>query len=133
IIEKVYISRFGKEIDLQNPKTFNEKIQWLKLNYRDPLMIRCADKFNVREYIKEKKLDFILNEVYGMYNNVNEINIAKLPNKFVLKATHGSGWNIICNNKDLLDWNNEFQKMSSWLNTNYYDLGREWVYKNIKP
>lgn len=133
VVEQMYFSRFGKKIDLKNPKTFNEKLNWLKLNYRNPLMVKCADKVEVREYIKEKNLDSILIKVYGVFNSVNEIDIEKLPNKFVLKAAHGSGWNIICNNKHQVNWEVEFKKMNSWLQTNYYDLGKEWVYKDINP
>lgn len=132
-IEKYYLQRFGREIDLQNPKTFSEKIQWIKLNYRNNLMTRCADKFEVRDYIKEKNLDYILNDIYGVYDAVSEIDLSKLPNEFVLKATHGSGWNSICYNKESLNWKDEFKKIEEWLNTNYYNIGREWVYKNIKP
>lgn len=133
IIEEIYFSQFGEHINFQKPKSFNEKIQWIKLNYRNPLMIKCADKYDVREYIKEKNLDSILNDIYGIYHDVEDIDLSKLPNSFVLKATHGSGWNIICRDKSELDWKVKYEKIKSWLNTNYYDIGGEWVYKNIQP
>jgi hypothetical protein len=133
IMEMSYYSLFGKRLNLKNPNTFNEKLQWLKINNRNHLITTCADKYSVREYIEQKKLSHILNELYGVYENISEIDISKMPNSFVLKATHGSGWNIICKDKNQINWENEFEKINDWLNTNYYYLGREWAYKNIKP
>ena len=89
----------GKKLDLKNPKTLNEKMQWLKLNVynNNKLVYKCTDKYAVREFIHENKLDDILVKLIGVWENVEEINWDKLPNKFVLKCNHGSGSIIVCN------------------------------------
>ena len=101
----LYVYRTKEIPNLKNPQTFNEKTTWLKLyKYSDnDLVTMCADKYEVRKYIKEKKLNNILNELYGVYNNFDDINFDMLPEKFVLKCTHGCAFNIICNNKKDFD------------------------------
>lgn len=133
IIEQSYKTRFGKKPNLENPQTFNEKLQWLKLYWRKSLMTRCADKRSVREYVSEEGLNDILIEAYGVYERAENIDISSLPKRFVLKASHGSGWNIICKDKNTMDWEAELDKIRKWLKDNYYYYGREWVYKKIKP
>src|SRR5699024_128742 len=133
LIKKRFRKRLGREVNLKNPKKFNDKLQWLKLYWRDPLATKCADKYKVREYIKEKIGEKYLNELIAVYNSVDEIDIDKLPKSFVLKGTHGSGYNIICKNKDKMDLEKEFKKMRRWMWTNYHWSKREWVYKDIKP
>jgi len=132
-IRKEFRKRLGREVDLEDPKKFNDKLQWLKLNWRDPLATKCSDKYKVREYVKEKIGEEILNELYGVYKSVDEINFKELPESFVLKANHGSGWNIICKDKKKMNWRGEFRRMKWWMRTNYYYLGREWVYDSIEP
>lgn len=124
---------FGKNISTENPSSFNEKIQWLKLYWYDQKAELCADKYEVRGYVKEKGLDFLLNELIGVYDDVDEIKINDLPDQFVLKCTHGSGCNIICENKRELNWVESQKKINKWMKRNYYWPSREWVYKNIKP
>src|SRR5690625_2342352 len=133
ILQKRFRERLDRELDLENPVKFNDKLQWLKLYWRDPLATQCADKYGVREYVKEKIGAQYLNELIAVYDSVDEIDIGKLPNSFVLKGTHGSGFNIICKDKNKMDWDKEFKKMRRWMWTNYYLPKREWVYKNIKP
>lgn len=133
LIRKKFKKRLGREVDLENPIKFNDKLQWLKLYWHDPIATKCADKYEVREIIKEKIGEEYLNELIGVYGSVNEIDIDKLPDKFVLKGTHGSGFNIICKDKSKMNWDEEFKKMRRWLRTNYYLQNREWVYKDIKP
>lgn len=132
-IKKKFKKEMGREVELENPINFNDKIQWLKLNWYDPLAIKCADKYEVRKFIQERIGNQILNELYGVYESVEEIDINKLPKSFVLKGTHGSGFNIICKDKSKINWRNELKKMNRWLKTNYYWQNREWVYKDIKP
>lgn len=132
-IKKFYKDAFGEELDLQNPVTFNQKLNWLKLNCKNLNGTKCADKYEVREYIKSKGYGYILNELIGVYDNVNEINIDELPKKFVLKATHGSGWNLIVKDKNKIKWTPWKLIMKSWLKQNFYYYGREWVYKDMKP
>ena len=85
----------GKRLRLDPPVDFNEKLQWLKLHYRNPLMVTCADKWAVREFVKERIGEKYLAECIGVYDDVDKIPYAELPRQFVLKATHGSGWNIL--------------------------------------
>lgn len=133
LIKKKFKERVGREVELENPIKFNDKLQWLKLNWYDPLATKCADKYEVREIIEDKIGKEYLNELYGVYESVDEIDLDELPNSFVLKGTHGSGFNIICKDKNNMDWDVEFKKMKRWLRTNYYWQNREWVYKDIKP
>ena len=133
IIIKTFKKRLGYSPELQNPVTFNEKIQWLKLNWYDSNVVKLADKYRVRDYVKEKCGEQYLNELYDVYENVNEINLAQLPNQFVLKVTHGSGFNVICKDKKEVNWNEKFKLLETWMKINYYSINREWVYKDIKP
>ena len=128
-----YWEAYRKFPDLDNPRTFDEKLQWYKLYYKDPLMTKLTDKYEVREYIEDKGLAGILNELYGVYNTAEEIDFFRLPKSFVLKATHGSSMNIICKDKENLDWEECRKLLNKWLKINYYYDGRQWAYKNIKP
>jgi hypothetical protein len=132
-IKLKYRLDIGKSLNLKQPKTFNEKLQWLKLHDRKPEYIKFVDKFLVREYIKEKIGDEYLIPIYGVYNNVNEINWDLLPDKFVVKCTHGSGSNIICHDKKKLNIEETEKQITKWMKTNWYWFGREWPYKNSKP
>lgn len=133
LVKKKFKVRLGREVELENPIKFNDKLQWLKLNWYDPLATICADKFKVREIVTEKIGEEYLNELYGVFESVEEIDINKLPNSFVLKGTHGSGFNIICKDKSRMNWDEEFKKMRRWFKFNYFWQNREWVYKDIKP
>ena len=135
ILETQFKKRVGYKLNLDNPQTFNEKIQWLKFNYRDPLMTKCADKIGVREYVKEKIGEQYLVPIIGIYNSVDEINFENLPEKFVAKVNWGSGQNIIVTNKLELDIETTKRKLAEWMKpeNNLYYEGLEWVYKNINP
>lgn len=130
--KKYYKNQTGRELNLQNPITFDEKLWWLKLNYKNPLMTICSDKYLVREYVKEQGLECILNELYGVYYSVDTIDVSKLPEDFFLKCNHISGGNMKCNKADfsLLEVK---KKLGVFLNVNYFFYSREWNYKNIKP
>jgi len=99
----LHFCKFWYKLNLKNPRTLNDKLQYLNLYYRKNLIINCADKYKVREYIKECWYEQILNKLYNTYDNTNEIDRDKLPNKFAIKCNHGSWFNIICNNKKTLD------------------------------
>lgn len=124
---------YGRDPDLASPAIFDEKIQWYKLNYRRPLMTDLTDKFKVRNYVEERGLGHLLNELHGVYDRPEEIPFADLPTRFVLKANHGCKWNIICKNKPELDWEAAKRQLAEWLEMNYFDYGREWAYKDIQP
>ena len=128
-----YFIMTGKRLRLSPPIDFNEKLQWLKLHYRNPLMVTCADKWAVREFVKERIGEKYLAECIGVYDDVEKIPFEALPEKFVLKATHGSGWNIICPDKAKIDWNLAKKKMRKWLKSDFSKNGREWQYHEIKP
>lgn len=119
--------------NLRNPRSFNEKIQWLKLYWYNPKATICADKFLVRGYVEKCGLGHILNDLYGVYDNTDEIELENLPNEFVMKVTHGCGQNLICNAKTKIDWGVEKNKFRKWLKTSHYYDSLEWVYKDIKP
>ena len=128
-VKRYYKKASGRELDLENPKTFSEKTNWLKLNARMPLMQKCADKYDVREYIAEKGYADCLNEIYGVYYKVKDIHPEDLPDRFVLKAAHGSHMNIIVKDKSKVNWRQAKMMMNSWLHQDIYWSGREWVYK----
>lgn len=132
-IINLYSNFAGRKPNICNPTTFSEKLQWLKLNYQNPLQTICADKFLVRDYLKNKGYDSIHNKVILVAENIDELNINSLPEKFVIKATHGSGWNLICTDKKKINWFWWKKIMNIWLHNNIYWPGREWPYKNMKP
>ena len=120
----------GNRLDLKNPKRYSEKIQWYKLYYRNPLMKQCADKNEVRKYIRDKGYEDIIVPQYGVYDNENDIIFEELPEKFVLKTTNGGGNNniILCLNKENLDIVKTRLLLRKWLNAWSGKMGREWVY-----
>ncbi|MQP24105.1 glycosyltransferase [Flavobacterium sp. LMO8] len=122
-----------KKLNLKNPITFTEKIQWYKLYYKNPILKKLVDKFHVREYVEVKIGKKYLNELYGVYESPKEIDFDKLPEKFVLKCVHGSGFNICVKEKSMLDINYTKRIIKKWQNKNFYNKGKEWAYKGIKP
>jgi len=129
----LYARIYGHRPDLDDPRTFDEKILWYNLNYRRPLMSTVADKYAVRGYVESRGLGRLLNDLIGVYDDVDAIDLAALPEQFVVKATHGSRMTIICRDKQALDWEKCRAEMGRWLGTNYYRLRREWAYREIKP
>lgn len=132
-VKATYKKRFGREINLKDPKTYTEKLQWLKLFYRNKEMPICTDKYEVHEYLSNLGYKHLLNEVIGVHESANDIDFESLPNQFVAKTTHGSNWNLICKNKSELNWKKWKKIMNTWLKLNVYAFGREWNYEHIKP
>lgn len=128
-----YKENTGKSLDLKSPTTFNEKLWWLKLNNRDPLLTKCSDKVAVREYVKECGLEHILNEVYGVYSDARQIDFSKLPDKAFIKTNHTSGINIIWDRNKPFNRRKFVKVFNRALKRNYYFQSREWNYKNIPP
>lgn len=128
-----YKLRTGRELKLNPPESLSEKIQWLKLYWRDEVATVCADKYAVRDYVQARLGPHVLNELYAVFDRVEDIDLNNLPRSFVLKVTHGSGQNIICTEKETLDWNDASNKLRAYLKQNHYYHGREWAYKNIAP
>ncbi|MCR5508946.1 MAG: hypothetical protein K6F34_09690 [Lachnospiraceae bacterium] len=124
----------GKTLDLDNPKGWNEGIQWMKLNESDALKTRLADKFLVRDWVKDKIGEEYLVPLYGVWDSFDEIDIDALPDKFVLKCNHGSGFNLIVDDKKSIDWAFEKERFDIWMNSNFaFIFGLELHYKDIPP
>lgn len=122
-----------KKLNLDNPQTFNEKLQWLKLYDRKPEYTKMVDKYDVREYISEKIGEEYLIPLLGVWDSFDDIDFDKLPNQFVLKCTHDSGGLVICKDKSQLDVSEARKKINKCLKRNYFWKNREWVYKNVNP
>lgn len=130
-----YRVHFHRWPDFHNPTTFTEKLQWLKLfKYRhNDLITRCIDKHEVRSYIKEQGCAELLNETYGCWDSPSQIPWDELPDKFVLKCTHGSGMNIICTNKSFFNIEEASAKLDKWLHQQCGVNSVELLYEDIKP
>lgn len=131
-----YRVKIGRSLDLKNPKRFTEKLQWYKLYYKNPLMIQCVDKYDVKEYVKSKGLESILIPCYGIYDSVEDIIWRDLPSQFVLKDTLGSGGNtvIVVNDKSKVSISELKKTMYEWthIDSKKKDGGREWPYYSGK-
>ena len=129
-----YFEKTGEILNLENPQTFNEKIQWLKLYDNSPLKSQLGDKLKVRDWVTKKIGAKYLVPLLGVWKAFGEINFATLPKQFVLKCNHGSGYNIIVNDKDKLDLEQAKKTIDFWLQQNYtFKEGLELYYENIKP
>lgn len=125
--------RLHYKLDLKNPKTFNEKIQWLKLYDRNPEYTKMVDKYEVKKIIEEKIGKKYIIPTIGVYDKFDDIDFENLPNKFVIKCTHDSGSVVICKNKKSFNIDQAREKIERALNRNFFYPGREWVYKNVTP
>lgn len=133
MIRLEYRLKMKRPLHLNPPVTFNEKLQWLKLNDHKDIYTVMADKYECREYIKDRLGDKYLVPIYGVWENVDEIPFELLPNEFVIKCTHDSGSVIVCREKARLDQKQIKEFLRSRLKKNSFWYGREWPYKNIKP
>lgn len=133
----LYFAKFRRPIKLRNPRTLDEKIQWLKFNdyYKNELVRDCADKYRVRRYIESCGCPEILIKSYGFYDEVEDIPWEKLPNQFVIKWNFGCGQNLICFDKSMLDIEEAKRKLHEWEKTKdtFYLPYSEMQYKGIKP
>ena len=128
-----YRIKFGKKLNIDNPQTYSEKLQWIKLYDRNPLYTKLVDKYEVKKYIAEKiGLEYII-PTLGVWNHFDEIDFDKLPNQFVLKCTHDSGGLVICKDKRALDYFKAKRVIEKSLKRSFYESSREWPYKNVKP
>ncbi|MFW6015996.1 MAG: ATP-grasp fold amidoligase family protein [bacterium] len=129
----IYRLKTRKKLNLNNPETFNEKLQWLKLYDRNPEYTKLVDKYEVRKYIANTIGEKYLIPLIGVWDKFEDIDFSTLPNQFVLKCTHDSGGIVICKDKSTFDIDAARQKINKSLKRNYYYHGREWPYKNVKP
>lgn len=124
----------GYELDLQNPKTYNEKIQWLKLHDRRSEYTTLVDKYLVKEYVSSKiGNEHVIPLIAGPFYSFDDIDFNKLPNQFVLKTNHDCGGIVICKDKNSFDYSKAKRLLEGHLKKNYYYTCREWPYKNVKP
>lgn len=130
-IKLFYWVAFHKIIDLDNPRTYNEKLQWLKLHWKQPEFTQLVDKYRVREIVKEKIGEEYLIPLLGVYDSFDEICFDELPNQFVLKTNHDSQGVIVCKDKSLFDISMARKKLSNCLKHNYYWNSREYPYRNV--
>ncbi len=127
----MYRNVFLEKLDLEAPKTFNAKLQWLKLYDRKPEYTMMVDKYKVRDYIKSTIGEEYLIPLLGVWERAEDIDFDALPERFVLKCNHGSACNIICKDKSKLDRAETVRKLNKWMKTDYYKSSREWPYKNV--
>ena len=136
--DEVYISKrfeavFGKKLNLDNPKTFNEKMQWLKLYDREDDHTIMVDKYLSKEYVSKKVGEEYVAKLLGVWDKVEQIDFSSLPNQFVLKTTHDCGGVIVCKDKSKLNKRKVFAKLKKHLRNEYFYHCREWPYKNVIP
>ena len=136
--DKIYLKMKYKlickrKLDLENPKTFNEKLQWLKLYDRDPNYTKMVDKYEAKKYASKIIGEEYIIPTLGVYDKFKDIDFDKLPKKFVIKPTHTSGNVFICKDREKIDYKKLEKTIKKWLKRKYYKYHREWPYKNVKP
>ena len=132
-IKLKYFWAFGKWPNLKNPKTFNEKVNWLKLHNRKPIYTTMVDKYEAKKYVAERIGKEHIIPTYGVWERFEDIDFSTLPNQFVLKGTHDGGSLVIVRDKSKMDMGKARAILTKSLKTNYYWHGREWPYKNVRP
>lgn len=131
-IKVLWKQSIGTKLNLDNPTTFNEKLQWLKLNNRDALLINLVDKNTAKRWVADRIGNEHVIPTLGVYDSVDEINLDALPEQFVLKCNHDCGSVLVCRNKSDFDIESAKKKLNDSLRKNYYWDSREWPYKKIK-
>ena len=128
-----YRCTFNEELNLKEPKKFDEKLQWLKLYDRKEIYTTMVDKYEAKKYVAQIIGNEYIIPTIGVYNKFEEIDFERLPNQFVIKCTHDSGSVVVCRDKTKFDYFEAKKKINKSLKSNYYREGREWPYKNVKP
>ena len=131
--QMLYKRVLGSSLNLTNPRHFNEKIQWLKLNWRHPLVVQCGDKYTVRAYVESCGYKDILPELYGVFEHSHDVDFRTFPDRFALKCTHGCGFNIICRDKKVLDQRETVKQLSKWMKQKYGVNAGEIHYDKMMP
>ena len=132
-LQLYYFPRFKRFCNFKNPVTYNEKLNWLKINDRNPLYNKLVDKYDVKEYVAGLIGEEYIIPTLGVWNSFDEIDFDKLPNQFVLKCTHDSEGLVICKDKSKLNKAEAKDKIETAMKFNFYYIGREWPYKDVKP
>ena len=128
-----YYLNFRKKLHLDNPQTYNEKLQWLKLYDLHEEYTQMVDKYEAKKYVASIIGEEYIIPTYGVYNSFDEIDFASLPQQFVLKCTHNSGGVFVCKDKSVFDIEGARKQVNKWLKKNPYWKNREYPYKNVKP
>lgn len=131
-IKITYRIYFHRKINLSNPISFNEKLNWLKLNFRQPIMKQLVDKIEVKHYVAQKIGKEYIIPTLSSWDNYESIDLTTLPNKFVLKGAHDSSSVVICNDKSTFNLSKYSDRLRKSLKSDLYNWGREWPYKGIK-
>ena len=132
-LKMLFKDAMGYPLDLENPKTFSEKLQWLKLYDRKPVYTQMVDKYEAKKYVADMIGEEYIIPTLGVWDSFDDIDFDSLPDRFVLKCTHDSGGLVICRDKSKLDKEHARKKIERCLKRNYYWSSREWPYKNVKP
>ena len=132
-IQIYYFAHFKKFCNLKKPNTYNGKLNWLKLHDRNPLYTTLVDKYEAKEYVAQIIGNEYIIPTLGVWDSFDDIDFDKLPNQFVLKCTHDSEGLVIVKDKNKLDKKAAKEKIEAALKQNFYYIGREWPYKNVKP
>lgn len=132
-IRYIYRRNFHRPIDLDNPRTFNEKLNWMKLNYHNPLFNTLADKELVKDFVRGRIGEEYVVPSYGVWKSFGDIDFDKLPGRFVLKATHDSSGAVVCKDRRELDFAALKEKYDRLMKRNWFLSSREWVYKDLEP
>ena len=132
-LKLMYRAKVNKKLNIRNPETFNEKLQWLKIYDRKDYYINLVDKFEVKKYIEKKiGINYVI-PTYGVYDKFDDIKFNNLPNEFVIKCTHDQGSVVVCKNKNKIQKEEIKKFLEKKMKINKYYYGREWPYKNVKP
>ncbi len=132
-IKILFLLKQGYLLNLKDPKSYNQKLNWIKLYYKNDLYKKCADKFEVRRYINDMGLGYLLPKLYWQGNYPEEIPFDSLPNEYVIKITNGSGNNIFVNNSKETNKTEVIKTLNKWLKSKYIPSYGEWVYEGINP
>lgn len=126
-----YRIKCGRKLNLENPKRYSEKIQWYKLYYRVPLLNICADKYAVREYVESKGLGHILNSLYAVYDNADDIDFSSLPNSYAMKCNNGGARNYFVKDSSQEDTQKLRKLANGWISKKPVSIAAEWCYEDI--
>lgn len=132
-LSRQYLQRTGKPLRLDPPVTFNEKLQWLKLYWRDPRAGICANKFTMRDFAEEKGFGHLLHPLLAVWHSAGDIDFSSLPDSFIIKAAHTSGMNLIVQNKHTINIDDVRRAFQIVMDMKYYAVKHEWVYEPAVP
>lgn len=131
-LERIFEAKFGYKLNINDPKTYNEKLQWLKLFNYEPGYTRMVDKYGIKQFVEEKIGVGYTIPTLGVWDSFDEIDFDKLPGQFVLKCTHDSGSIVIVKDKETFNADEARRNLSAALQINYFWISREWPYRNVK-